>query len=227
MAPGAEDLVLVDPMISRAKLKRELDEWQVSSADYRRRGIHLVHVDLEHMVVDVVVTARVSCGNAPPLTIVAAAVRLSYDNYDIAAPSLIFIDPASGEPAQPAIPAWDADQEPAQLLTPGVHPEHRRPFVCLPGIREYHEHPQHDNDDWLARRSDGTNRLAVICDRLQRTTAGTIVGISLEAHLLVGGGIAAVRIQQGRQRTTSDGQISTELFPLQMPVAQPPAQEQT
>jgi hypothetical protein len=32
------------------------------------------------------------------------------------------------------------------------HPLTHKPFLCLRGIREYHEHPQHSGDDWFLYR---------------------------------------------------------------------------
>ena len=34
-----------------------------------------------------------------------------------------------------------------------------RPFLCIAGVREYHEHPFHTNDPWLAHRGTGAGRL--------------------------------------------------------------------
>ena len=33
------------------------------------------------------------------------------------------------------------------------HPTTHKPFICLRGIREYHEHPQHSGDSWLLYRT--------------------------------------------------------------------------
>lgn len=33
------------------------------------------------------------------------------------------------------------------------HPRYGRPFFCRRGIREYHEHPQHEDDPWVRYRN--------------------------------------------------------------------------
>jgi hypothetical protein len=42
------------------------------------------------------------------------------------------------------------------------------PFVCLPGIREYHEHPGHSGDSWLLHRGRGEGTFFFILDQLYR-----------------------------------------------------------
>ena len=34
------------------------------------------------------------------------------------------------------------------------HPITHKPFLCLRGFREYHEHPQHSGDEWLLYRNE-------------------------------------------------------------------------
>ncbi len=36
--------------------------------------------------------------------------------------------------------------------------EHDVPFLCLPGVREYHEHPAHSGDAWELHRAAGAGR---------------------------------------------------------------------
>ena len=40
------------------------------------------------------------------------------------------------------------------------------PFICIPGIREYHNHPAHTGDSWLLHRRDGEGTLGFIVDKL-------------------------------------------------------------
>ena len=52
-----------------------------------------------------------------------------------------------------------------------VHASHTstgRPFLCLPGIREYHTHTSHLNERWDGYRLRGTYRLLNIVDRVQQ-----------------------------------------------------------
>lgn len=40
------------------------------------------------------------------------------------------------------------------------------PFVCLPGVREYHDNPAHSGDPWLLHRNSGEGSLAFILDKI-------------------------------------------------------------
>ena len=47
------------------------------------------------------------------------------------------------------------DQWPTDLSRQGVvhgHPDYPRPFFCRRGLREYHTHPQHEDDAWDRHR---------------------------------------------------------------------------
>lgn len=49
------------------------------------------------------------------------------------------------------------------------------PFLCLPGVREYHDHPGHSGDAWELHRPDGAGALARLAD-VVRTYAVDPVG---------------------------------------------------
>lgn len=89
---------------------------------------------------------------------ITAAIRLSYDNYDLWPPSLTFIDPSTGAAATPAVQAPDRENGEIRNVLLGM-PGTGQPFLCLPGLREYHHHPQHTGDDWLLHRVAGEGRL--------------------------------------------------------------------
>jgi hypothetical protein len=39
-------------------------------------------------------------------------------------------------------------QRPGGIFNNSAHPATGRPFVCMAGVREYHIHPSHVNDNW-------------------------------------------------------------------------------
>jgi putative metal binding uncharacterized protein len=43
-----------------------------------------------------------------------------------------------------------------------------KPFLCMRGVREYHDHPFHSNDPWLAHRGTGVGTLYHILDVIHR-----------------------------------------------------------
>lgn len=50
------------------------------------------------------------------------------------------------------------------------HPETARPWCCMPGLREYHDHEQHKNDPWDLKRPHCrlVDIVLDITERLQR-----------------------------------------------------------
>ncbi len=172
---------VVDPEVTRVKLKRELELWHENEATYRRRGwVLLGHRELE---VDIGFLGRLPLG-AQPIPAMTACVRLDFTNYDVWAPSVEFINPFTGEYATPPVQALvDSDEGPRNLLVDS-HPETNRPFFCVPGVRQYHDHPQHSGDSWLLHRGTGDGRLATICDRIWRAMARNLIGIHVELQTL-------------------------------------------
>jgi hypothetical protein len=169
-------MVVVDPGVTRRKFERELELWSENEEAYRRRGwILLGQHDLE---VDVGFLGRI-----PAMT---ACIRIDFTNYDLWAPGVEFIDPFTGEFAAPVVQALvDSEEGPRDLLVHS-HPETNRPFFCVPGIRQYHEHPQHSGDSWLLHRKTGDGSLATICDRVWRAMARSVLGIHVEFQTLPG-----------------------------------------
>lgn len=186
--PGRPPPLLVPRDVSQAKLDEELELWQMNRDLYRRRGWFLLSAsDLE---VEVAFVALVSLGDKP-LPAVTAAIRLTYDNYDLWPPALTFIDVRTGEPSYPVVPALDrVDGDVRNVLL--EHPN-GGPFLCIPGLREYHSHPQHSGDDWLLHRSAGTGRLAVVCERVWRRMVRNVIGLTVQVTSLpLGHGVQVV-----------------------------------
>ncbi len=178
---GADsDLPLLVPIeVSTAKLEDELSQWRANEDSYRRRGWLLLGV--ADLTVDIAFVATLAVGDlqVPAIT---AAIRLRYDNYDLWAPSLTFINPRTGNPMPPVVRAPDTvDGQVRDVLL--AHPN-GRPFLCVPGLREYHSHPQHSGDDWLLHRTAGLGRLAVVCDIVWRRMARNVLGVAVTLQSL-------------------------------------------
>lgn len=170
----------VDPQVSQAKFDREIAEYRQFEADYRRRGWLLVRAEFPS--VHVVLAA-------PQLTppAIVTGVALDYTNYDVWPPSVRLVDPFSAEPYRakelpthlkrsveagtPPIPGLQlplgaqarflAQQPLMQWYGPDDIP-----FLCIAGVREYHEHPGHSGDAWELHRRDGAGRLVRLLDTI-------------------------------------------------------------
>ena len=147
----------VDPAVSRAKFDRQLTEYQSLEADYRARGWFLVKA---HWPVVIVVLA--SKKTIPPS--IVTAVQFDYTNYDAEPPSVRLVDPFSGRclpfnELPTRLPRMVSEQE---VAIPGgaimqlnqaqdlmqANSQEDIPFLCIPGVKEYHDHPGHSGDPW-------------------------------------------------------------------------------
>lgn len=179
-APGG--LALVPAEVSRAKLAAEFADWETNAAIYARRGWLLL--DRGPLHAEVAFLATVPLVGVFSIPVVTACVRLDYTNYDLWPPSLTFIDPRTREPASPPVRAPATTPAGVRDALIDGHPDTGRPFLCLPGIREYHSHPQHTGDDWLMHRAAGAGRLAVICERIWQRMARNVVGLRVAVQAL-------------------------------------------
>lgn len=74
-------------------------------------------------------------------------LRMDLALFDLVPPTAELLD-ETGEPLP-------AEQWPVSWSGQGIvqqHPVYRRPFFCRPGLREYHEHQQHEDEPWARWR---------------------------------------------------------------------------
>lgn len=163
---------VVDPSVSRKKFDRELAEYRAMEEQYRRRGWLLARADFPHVLV-VLAAAQLS-----PAAIITG-VLFDYSDYDFRPPSVRLVDPFTGEPYKAsALPTTlkrsveAGGSLPGLALPPGAqgmfvthqplmqaYGPDDTPFLCLAGVREYHDHPGHSGDAWELHRSQGAGRL--------------------------------------------------------------------
>ena len=164
--PVAAPLQVVDPAVSEAKFKQETTQFLESMRINRKRGI---------IVLDCAFPDIKLAFCAPQIipSPIVFAVNINYTNYDLEPLSVKFINPFtfklitilelrhefkrrvasnSGQIQRLALPLPDGT-----------------PFICLPGIREYHQHPDHSNDPWLTHRDKGQEgTLGFIVEKLHQ-----------------------------------------------------------
>lgn len=173
---------VVDPTVSRVKFEREVAQLRAAADFQRARGVLLLEASFPQVLL----------AFAPPSLVpraIAFAVLLDFTNYDLEPPSLTFVDPLTKQPLRaeqlhtllprqvgPAQPAQmvrapngqlvplQFQQEPQNLIQ--FHPPNNHPFLCLPGVREYHAHPAHTGDAWLLHRGQGEGTLGFLIDQL-------------------------------------------------------------
>ena len=176
-------MIVVDPDVTRLKFERELELWRENEETYRRRGWILLAAN--EFAVEIGFLGRLSIGGGP-IPAMTACVRIDFTNFDVEPPSVEFIDPFTGEYASPPVQALvDTDEGPRDLVVHS-HPETNRPFFCVPGIRQYHDHPQHSGDSWLLHRDSHEGSLATICDRIWRSMVRNLLGVNIQVQTLPG-----------------------------------------
>lgn len=137
------------------------------------------------LTVDIGFLGRLPVGGQP-IPAMSACVRVDFANFDLWPPSVEFIDPFTGEYAPPPVQALVGTNEEPRDLIVHTHPETGRPFFCLPGVHQYHDHPQHSGDSWLLHRHSGEGSLATICDRIWRSMARNLIGVQVNVQTLPG-----------------------------------------
>lgn len=166
----------VDPEVSKAKFESEITDFRTLSHEYNARGWFLVDADFPNAFV---ILAAQQLHPAPLIT----GVMFDYTDYDLHSPSVRLVNPFTHEP-------WKFEELPTTLkrrtqnepiVIPGLQLPHGVasimqeqtlmqaypggiPFLCIAGVREYHEHPAHSGDVWEIHRSAGAGRLVRILE---------------------------------------------------------------
>ncbi|MBN8675445.1 MAG: hypothetical protein J0L56_15045 [Chitinophagales bacterium] len=154
----------IDSAVSKEKFDTEVSVFLANEAMHRKRGILL----LKHEFPDVIFIF--SAVNLKPASIVFA-VKINFNDYDLSAPSVRFIDPFTWEPmiVAPVLLYRKIvyPDKPAEIQHLTQKDTNGLPFICIPGIREYHEHPAHTGDSWLLHRNKcGEGTLGFIVEKL-------------------------------------------------------------
>ncbi|TNC65784.1 putative metal-binding protein [Rubellimicrobium roseum] len=166
---------VVDPAVSRTKFERELEQFRRLEAMHRQRGWWVMSAEFP------VVQIAFATPHCRPVSI-AVCARIDFTNYDLWAPSVMFVDPFTGQPLtleQVGVPFGRALPDgTVQQMIQG-HPG-RPAFLCLPGVREYHEHPAHSGDSWLLHRGKGEGGLYFLVDKISTYGSESIRGMRVD-----------------------------------------------
>jgi Predicted metal binding domain/Protein of Unknown function (DUF2604) len=187
----------VDPAVSLAKFDQEVADFRTLEEEYRARGWFLLEAEFPQVVVLLGTPAL-----RPPALV--CGVRFDYTNYDAQPPSVALVDPFTGEPyiaerlptalnralpAQavqlPGLPQGNLEMRGAQPLMQAASPADI-PFLCIAGVREYHEHPGHSGDTWELHRASGAGRLVRLLEIIHRYGVEPIRGYGVNLVPQVG-----------------------------------------
>lgn len=189
---------MVDPAVSRQKFAAEVDEYRAREAEHRRRGWWLLDAVFPRVFV---IFAAAQLRPAP----VICGVDVDFTNYDLEPPSVRLVDPFTRKPYRmrelpttllrrqviampPGFPPGAAQMVGAVPLMQAHGPDDV-PFICVPGVREYHAHPAHSGDSWLIHRGQGAGKLYSILHTIYQYGVQPIAGYQI--------GMQVVGFQQG------------------------------
>lgn len=187
----AEVAQYADPRVSQAKFAAELAEYRELEEDFAQRGWFLVKVNFPSVLV-LMASPKVR----PPA--VLCGVEFDYTNYDAEPPSVRLVNPFTREPYRarelpttlnrslpaqvvelPGVAAGNLQMQAAQPLMQAHDPEDV-PFLCIAGVREYHDHPGHSGDAWELHRASGAGRLVRLLEVVHRYGLEPITGYSVQ-----------------------------------------------
>lgn len=195
-----------DPIVVRRKVERELKEFVERIDHFRSRGIWVLEYSFPELLV-AFVAAKVK-----PYPVAPYGVLLDLSNYDVEPPSIRFVNPFTRAPLKGGeIPtrlvrlrtiadtqtpegaaAVQEQANPAQGVQ--VHPDallqwwseaDDRPFVCLQGVREYHENPGHTGDPWWSHRAVGAGRIVRLLELISRYGTESMVALQINVQVQI------------------------------------------
>jgi hypothetical protein len=165
----------VDPEVSRRKFNAEVENLHQQRDNYVKRGIWILKEEFPTILVAFAKPLK-------PAAVVFGAL-LDFTDYDLRPPSVTLVDPFTSRPLQTPemmvtfarlVPPAGPNMPPAITQLLQSHSDNR-PFICLPGIREYHEHPAHTGDSWLLHRGSPEGTLHFLLEKLHHYgTAGIL-----------------------------------------------------
>lgn len=144
------------------------------------------------------------------------AVLFDYTDFDLKPPSIRFVNPFTripytkaqlptempravevplpeGFPVAAPSPGAGADAHRPMMITHQpliqVH-EGGVPFLCVPGVREFHEHPGHTGQPWELERTTGAGSLVRLVEMIHKYAVEPIGGWSVNLMPQVGFGIS-------------------------------------
>jgi hypothetical protein len=191
--------VFSEPSVTRTKFDRELAEFKAQRQAYLKRGVWLLDETFPELLFALVAS------KPKPAALVMFGVVINFENYDVVPSSVRLVDPFTRRPLAAAEVthgmmtfAVKLGPDGAPLTGQSGKPllEQRgdlvqaedasRPgFICLQGVREYHDHPAHTGDSWFLHRGTGVGKLAYLLNALATPAIDVVQGMSYQVNALV------------------------------------------
>lgn len=180
-----------DERVTRIKFERQLDDFEKFESEYRKEGIIALNIEFPYFEFAFIAKELLFQINNPsiapdktlyihkPIPSCLFSVKIDYSNYDTVPPSITVINLFTSKIERnvfyaPHIAPNQQNKsslidEKFKSINQNILLEDNRKqlFFCLRGIKEYHEHPQHNGDSWFLYRLEGKGDILNILDQLQ------------------------------------------------------------
>ena len=177
--------MIVDPAVARRKFDKEV-RLARSQPYWQQQGVWMLRAEFPIVFV-IFATPKMM----PWCPGVIAGLHIDFSDYDIRPPSVRFVDPFTEAALTFTEMKWHfprtvnavRDRTSGQItaaeqLAYVQSFDNIKPFLCLPGVREYHECSAHSGDSWFMHRSPREGLLVHLLTILQRYGPGSIQGIT-------------------------------------------------
>lgn len=177
----------VDQNVTHVKFRHEVQEFENQRDDYRKKGV--IFIEKKAFTISFLFAIPHIRPQAIPF-----GIQLDYRNWDVEPPSLKFIDPFNGNPLKkeeiPIEFIQARDPRNPFIINGRIQEldllqgnQHYPPFLCIPGIKEYHDHFAHSGDSWMAHRTRGEGKLITLLEQIWKHSVAQAGGYNVEANI--------------------------------------------
>lgn len=183
----------VDPIVTKSKFKNEIDNYIKNEHLYRNLGVICTGINFEENSIMLLFAASNLKFNP-----IVFSILIDYSNWDVEPPSVKFINPFSHELLKRNeihIQFYQKKNEIVRILPNGsiAEPDILQgspdavPFLCIPGVKEYHDHPAHTGDFWMLLREKGEGKLCTLIEQIYNHSINQIGGYMINLNPFIAG----------------------------------------
>lgn len=221
-----------DPQVSRIKFRREVQRLGRAQNRNAKMGLWVLRAEFPEVLV------AFATPNPTQVSIAFAAL-IDFTDYDAHPLAVTLVHPCTEKVLKyseilpqefPNLPIQSSPRI-ARLRSSGggltvdsivqaYGQEDEAPFLCLPGVRAYHDHPAHTGDSWWLHKMSGEGSLHSILHTLWKYGVSNVIGQSLNIQVRVSG-------FQVRPEIEVSPPTNPQNSPPAAPLAHPPEETNT
>ncbi|KUR78069.1 putative metal-binding protein [Novosphingobium sp. FSW06-99] len=185
---------VADPAVSRRKFDAEVGNLRANQAMMIDRGIWIMNATFPYVKV-----AFATVNMKPRM--IATTIKVDFTDYDARPLSVKFVDafedrelmfgelltnlPKRAPSPMPQIIGPDGQPQIQLTTLCQAYGPDKPAFLCLPGVREYHDHPGHSGDAWELHRASGEGSLFSIIDVVWRYGSSPINQLGIQTMIQI------------------------------------------